>query len=86
MSDDEVLVRMHATSIKPIDVKKHSGAAKSHMPLEFPAILGRDLSGEVIETGRNVQGFPKGVHIAECQYLRSATASDRHMHKAEQPS
>jgi NADPH:quinone reductase-like Zn-dependent oxidoreductase len=61
--DDEVLVRMHATSINPIDVKIRSGAAKSRMPIEFPAILGRDLSGEVVETGRNVQGFPKGMRV-----------------------
>jgi NADPH:quinone reductase-like Zn-dependent oxidoreductase len=61
--DDEVLVRMHATSINPIDVKKRSGAAKSRMPIEFPAILGRDLSGEVVETGRSVQGFPKGMRV-----------------------
>jgi NADPH:quinone reductase-like Zn-dependent oxidoreductase len=62
-ADNEVLVRMHATSINPIDVKIRSGAAKSRFPIEFPAILGRDLSGEVVETGRNVQGFPKGMRV-----------------------
>jgi NADPH:quinone reductase-like Zn-dependent oxidoreductase len=41
--DNEVLVKMHATSIHPIDVKMRSGAAKSGFPIEFPAILGRDL-------------------------------------------
>ena len=61
--DNEVLVRMRATSINPIDVKRRSGAAKSRMPIEFPAILGRDLSGEVVETGRNVHGFPKGMRV-----------------------
>ncbi|PYX21721.1 MAG: hypothetical protein DMG82_17045 [Acidobacteria bacterium] len=57
--DNEVLVKMHSTSINPIDVKIRSGAAKSRFSIEFPAILGRDLSGEVAEAGRNVQGFPK---------------------------
>jgi NADPH:quinone reductase-like Zn-dependent oxidoreductase len=61
--DKEVLVRVHATSINPIDVKIRSGAAKARMPIEFPAILGRDLSGEVVETGRDVQGFPKGMRV-----------------------
>jgi NADPH:quinone reductase-like Zn-dependent oxidoreductase len=61
--DNEVLVKMHATSINPIDVKIRSGAAKSRFPVEFPAILGRDLSGEVAETGRNVQGFPQGMRV-----------------------
>jgi len=61
--DNEVLVKMHATSINPIDVKIRSGAAKSRFPIEFPAILGRDLSGEVAKTGGNVQGFPKGMRV-----------------------
>jgi NADPH:quinone reductase-like Zn-dependent oxidoreductase len=61
--DNEVLVKMHATSINPIDVKIRSGAAKSRFSIEFPAILGRDLSGEVAEAGRNVQGFPKGMRV-----------------------
>jgi NADPH:quinone reductase-like Zn-dependent oxidoreductase len=61
--DDEVLVRIRATSVNPIDFKRRSGAAKARMPLEFPAILGRDLSGEVAETGRDVAGFPKGMRV-----------------------
>jgi NADPH:quinone reductase-like Zn-dependent oxidoreductase len=54
---------LRATSINPIDWKLRSGAAKARMPLQFPAILGRDLSGEVAETGRNVTGFPKGMRV-----------------------
>jgi NADPH:quinone reductase-like Zn-dependent oxidoreductase len=61
--DNEVLVKVRATSINPIDLKIRSGATKSRIPIEFPAILGRDLSGEVIETGRNVQRFPKGMRV-----------------------
>jgi NADPH:quinone reductase-like Zn-dependent oxidoreductase len=61
--DNDVLVRVRATSVNPIDVKIRSGAAKSRMPVEFPAILGRDLSGEVVETGRSVTGFPKGMRV-----------------------
>jgi NADPH:quinone reductase-like Zn-dependent oxidoreductase len=61
--DHEVLVRVRATSINPIDLKLRSGAAKSRMPLTLPAILGRDLSGEVTEAGRSVTGFPKGMRV-----------------------
>ena len=61
--DDEVLVRVKATSVNPIDFKLSSGAAKARMPLEFPAILGRDLAGEVVEFGRNVTGFAKGMRV-----------------------
>ena len=61
--DNEVLVRVRATSINPVDWKIRSGAAKARMPVEFPAILGRDLAGEVAETGRNVTGFQKGMRV-----------------------
>ena len=61
--ETEVLVKMHATSINPIDLKIRSGAAKARMPIEFPAILGRDLSGEVVEIGRGVTGFSKGMRV-----------------------
>jgi NADPH:quinone reductase-like Zn-dependent oxidoreductase len=61
--DNEVLVKVRATSINPIDWKLRSGAAKSRMPLTLPAILGRDLSGEVAEGGRSVTGFPKGMRV-----------------------
>jgi NADPH:quinone reductase-like Zn-dependent oxidoreductase len=61
--DNEVLVRVRATSVNPIDYKIRSGAAKARMPVDFPAILGRDLSGEVAEFGRSVTGFPKGMRV-----------------------
>jgi NADPH:quinone reductase-like Zn-dependent oxidoreductase len=61
--DDEVLVKVRATSVNPIDYKIRSGAAKARMPIEFPAILGRDLAGEVVEAGRAVLGFPKGMRV-----------------------
>jgi len=56
----EVLVRVAATSVNPIDYKMRSGEAKQHFPLELPAILGRDLSGIVREVGEHVSGFTPG--------------------------
>jgi NADPH:quinone reductase-like Zn-dependent oxidoreductase len=61
--DNEVLIRVRATSINPIDYKLRSGAAKARMPIEFPAILGRDLAGEVVAVGRDVTGFPEGMWV-----------------------
>ncbi len=59
----EVRVRVRATSINPIDWKLRSGAARARMPIEFPAILGRDLAGEMSDFGRDVTGFPKGMRV-----------------------
>lgn len=60
---NEVLVRVHATSVNPVDWKVRSGAAKARFPVDFPGILGRDLAGEVLECGRDVAGFPKGMRV-----------------------
>jgi NADPH:quinone reductase-like Zn-dependent oxidoreductase len=59
----EVLVKTIATSINPIDWKLRSGAMKAWRPLEFPAILGRDLSGEVVELGEGVTGLEIGERV-----------------------
>lgn len=59
----EVLVRVHATSLNPIDWKIRSGAAKERFPQEFPAILGRDLAGEVAALGPGVTDFTQGQRV-----------------------
>jgi NADPH:quinone reductase-like Zn-dependent oxidoreductase len=59
-NEGQVLVRMTATSVNPIDYKMRSGAAKDRFPLEFPAILGRDIAGIVREVGPRVTQFKPG--------------------------
>src|SRR5258708_6657726 len=61
--DNEVLVRIRETSVNPIDLKLRRGAAKARKPIDLPAILGRDLAGEVVETGRSVTGFSRGMRV-----------------------
>jgi NADPH:quinone reductase-like Zn-dependent oxidoreductase len=58
--EGQVLVRVAATSVNPIDYKMRSGAVKDFFPLELPAILGRDASGIVRELGPGVSGFKPG--------------------------
>jgi NADPH:quinone reductase-like Zn-dependent oxidoreductase len=59
-NEGQVLVRMAATSVNPIDYKMRSGAAKDRFPVEFPAILGRDIAGIVRELGPGVTQFKPG--------------------------
>lgn len=59
----EVLVKTIAVSINPIDWKLRRGDLKDMMPLEFPAILGRDLSGEVVALGEGVTSLKPGEHV-----------------------
>lgn len=59
----EVLVRVAAVSINPIDVKRRSGEAKAFMPINFPEILGVDVSGTVAGVGTGVKGFAIGDRV-----------------------
>jgi NADPH:quinone reductase-like Zn-dependent oxidoreductase len=78
---NEVLVKVAATSINPIDWKMRSGAAKDRMPLNLPAILGRDVAGAVVKAGVNVRNSKPGqdvmglVHGSYAEYL-TARADD----------
>lgn len=58
--EGEVLVRLSATSVNPIDYKMRSGAVKDYFPVTFPAILGRDIAGLVRALGPGVSGFAVG--------------------------
>ena len=60
---DEVLVRIAATSINPIDTKRRSGEMKAFMPINFPGILGVDVAGTVIACGQEVKGFSTGDRV-----------------------
>jgi NADPH:quinone reductase-like Zn-dependent oxidoreductase len=59
----EVLVKTMAVSINPIDWKLRRGDLREMMPLEFPAILGRDLSGEVAALGEGVSSLKVGERV-----------------------
>ncbi|MCU1224829.1 MAG: Alcohol dehydrogenase GroES domain protein [Edaphobacter sp.] len=58
--DGQVLVRVAASSVNPIDCKLRSGIFKDFMPLQLPAILGNDFSGIVRAVGPNVSEFAPG--------------------------
>jgi NADPH:quinone reductase-like Zn-dependent oxidoreductase len=61
--EGEVLIRVTASSVNPIDYKLRSGKIKDRMPLNLPAILGRDISGIVREVGTGVQDFAPGDRV-----------------------
>jgi NADPH:quinone reductase-like Zn-dependent oxidoreductase len=59
----EVLVRVSATCLNPADWLLRSGVIKDLIPIEFPYILGCDLSGIVVEVGEGVTGFEPGDRV-----------------------
>ncbi len=58
---DQVLVKVTATSVNPIDCKVRSGAVAILPP--FPAVLHGDISGTVVEVGQEVRRFREGNEV-----------------------
>jgi NADPH:quinone reductase-like Zn-dependent oxidoreductase len=59
----EVVVRVHAAGVNPIDWKVREGEMKDFWPHTFPLILGWDLSGVVEELGKGVSRFKIGDEV-----------------------
>lgn len=57
---DDLLVRVRAASINPIDFKTRDGDLKVLLKYSFPLVLGSDLAGDVVAVGSNVTRFAVG--------------------------
>lgn len=57
---DEMLVRVHAASINPVDYKTREGHYPAVREDRLPVTLGRDISGVVEVVGSSVQGIRSG--------------------------
>lgn len=60
LHDDSVLISVHAASLNPIDYILQSGAMKDNIPLQFPHVMGFDVSGVITSVGSKVSGFKVG--------------------------
>lgn len=58
---NDVLIRVHATSVNHVDTFVRSGAFETNM--KFPFVVGRDAVGIVEKIGENVQGFSIGQKV-----------------------
>ena len=59
----EVLVRVAATSVNPIDYKRRAGLRKDYYPIHFPGLIGVDIAGTVAKVGPGVEGFSVGDQV-----------------------
>ncbi|HSZ84258.1 MAG TPA: NADP-dependent oxidoreductase [Polyangia bacterium] len=60
---NEIKVRVAAASLNPIDWKLRGGAYKAYSKPELPAVLGRDVSGEVVAVGPGVTSPRVGARV-----------------------
>lgn len=61
-SRGEVLVKVAASGVNPLDTKIRAGAA-AHARHPFPAILGIDIAGTVAAVGPEMAGFAEGDEV-----------------------
>ena len=59
----EVLVRVAAASVNPIDYKRRAGLTTDFYPLKFPGLIGVDMAGTVVRIGPGVEGFSVGDRV-----------------------
>lgn len=74
LTENAVLVKVHAASINPLDLRVLEGEFKTIFPVSFPFILGNDFAGTVVEVGSNVSQFKVGDEVYAKTDLNGAFA------------
>ncbi len=73
IKDDEVLIQLKAAAFNPIDYQMRLGLRESRI-MKSP-VLGRELSGIIVETGKNVVGYHVGDEIIAASGSRGSNGS-----------
>jgi NADPH:quinone reductase-like Zn-dependent oxidoreductase len=63
VGEHDVLVRVEAAGLNPLDEKIRAGEFKQILPYKLPLILGNDVAGTVIGVGTAVRGFRPGDQV-----------------------
>lgn len=60
---DDVLVKVHAASVNPLDLRIRNGDFKAFLPYRLPLVLGNELAGTVVRVGPSVTRFTVGDEV-----------------------
>lgn len=63
IQENEVLIQAQYAGVNPVDWKIREGYLTDRVPHEFPVILGWDVSGTVVEAGKQVKGLKVGDEV-----------------------
>lgn len=63
IADDEVLVKVMAAAVNPLDNMIVRGEVKLIVSYRFPLVMGNELAGVVEKVGSKVNGFAKGDRV-----------------------
>lgn len=70
----EVRIRVAAAGVNPVDWKVRSGAVREALPVDLPAVPGRDAAGVVDEIGPGASGVRVGDRVFGLGGVTGATA------------
>jgi len=59
----EILVRVRAVGLNPVDFKIRQGKLRAILKPRLPIVMGNDLAGEVVGVGANAAKFAIGDHV-----------------------
>jgi len=71
---DDVLIRVHAASVNPVDWKVLQGMARILTGFRFPKVLGSECSGKIVEVGSMVKGMKEGDRVIGFPGIRRLSA------------
>ncbi|MEV0142285.1 MULTISPECIES: NADP-dependent oxidoreductase [Streptomyces] len=60
---DDVLVKIHAAGVNPLDLRIRNGDFKAFLTYRLPLVLGNDLAGTVVRAGPSVTRFAVGDEV-----------------------
>lgn len=84
-SAGEVLVKIYASAVNPVDWKIREGYLSEIMPHAFPLTLGWDFSGEVVALGENVSQWNIGDAVyARPDFMKNGTYAEYIVVSAEE--
>jgi NADPH:quinone reductase-like Zn-dependent oxidoreductase len=75
--NDQIVVRNHAVGVNPLDWIIQADGNLTYRWLDYPAVLGSDVAGEVVEVGKAVTRFRAGDRV-----LGHAVGTDRDSNRA----
>ena len=61
--DNEVVIKVAATGLNPVEMYVRMGYMQQYIPLQFPAILGLDAAGTISAVSAGVTGYAVGDRV-----------------------
>lgn len=72
----QILVRVEAAALNPLDVKLVTGDMRELMPIEHPFVVGMDAAGVVAAVGEGVFGYAVGDDVVAYTHFHPGTIAE----------